>query len=149
MGPTRRSARLADHVVLLGATAADSEGVPRSSAKALGSGADLCLALPQSTIQSRLRTTVCYQRGADLRRDGSPHGPEVSQNLSFQTVFSTARRESAGDCHSEPFDFAQDRLRRGISLRALPNRSGLTAMRSLVLPPRDDLNQRASSAGLC
>src|SRR5215207_9897520 len=88
MGPTRRSARLADHVVLVGATAADSEGVPRSSAKALGSGADLCLALPKSTIQSRLRTTVCYQRGADLRRDGSPHGPEVSQNLSFQTVFS-------------------------------------------------------------
>src|SRR5215207_4853265 len=99
MGPTRRSARLADHVVLVGATAADSEGVPRSSAKALGSGADLCLALPKSTIQSRLRTTVCYQRGADLRRDGSPHGPEVSQNLSFQTVF---RASSVGAQHRFP-----------------------------------------------
>src|SRR5258707_174598 len=86
MGPARRSPRLADNVVLLRTIAASAESIPRRVAAALGGGADLCLALPESTIQSRLRTTVCHQRGAHLRRDGTPHGAEVGQNLSFQTV---------------------------------------------------------------
>src|SRR5258707_8233775 len=88
MGPTRRSARLADHVVLVGAIASISESVPRRVAEALGGGADLRVALSESAIQSRLRAAVHYQRGAYLRRDGSPHAPEVGPILSFQTVFS-------------------------------------------------------------
>src|SRR5258707_6492162 len=88
MGPTWQSARLADRVVLLGAATAGSEGVPRRVAQALGCGAHLCLALPKSTVQSRLRTTMCHQRGAHLRSDRTPYGAELGQNLNFQTVFS-------------------------------------------------------------
>lgn len=94
MGPTRRSARLADHVVLLGAIAAIPEGVPRRVAQALGGGADLCLALSKSALQQRLRATVHHQRGAYLCRDGASDATEVGSPLSFQTVFSVTRGES-------------------------------------------------------
>src|SRR5258708_6193795 len=91
MGPTRRSAGLAVSVVLLGAFATGPEGVPRRVAQALGTGADLCLAVPKPTVQSRLRTTVCHQRDAHLRRDWSPLGRGAGENLNFQTVCSCSR----------------------------------------------------------
>src|SRR6266851_7441412 len=74
---------------------------PRRVAEALGGGADLRVVLSEPAIQSRLRAAVHYQRGAYLRGNGSPHAPEVGQNLSFQTVFSvrSIRRDQRQSDH--------------------------------------------------
>src|SRR4051794_801534 len=88
MGATRRSEKLAHRVVFLGATTTSTESLPRSATQALGRRADLCLAVPEPTLQSRLRAAVHHRRGTHLRHDEPSHASQVGSNLTFQTVSS-------------------------------------------------------------